>query len=305
VGEDLIQSISDTARWVAVYRALESERPDALFRDPYARRLAGERGAALVREIPRGKDSAWAMIVRTRVLDEMILRAVQGGVDTVLNLAAGLDTRPYRLPLPPSLRWIEVDLPEILAFKEAELAGERRACSLDRVALDLADAHARRAFFRQVRAGSRQTLVVAEGLLVYLEREAVAALAADLHAQPVFQTWIFDLVSPGLLRGLQRSWGKTLAGGGVALRFAPPEGTEFFRPRGWNATEVRSTLEEGGRLGRTMPLSPLVRLLARLMTRRQREALRHMAVLVRMERAQTPEPRRENVSRLVQSRVRA
>jgi methyltransferase (TIGR00027 family) len=305
VGEDLIQSISDTARWVAVYRALESERPDALFRDPYARRLAGERGAALVREIHRGRDSAWAMIVRTHVLDEMILRAVQGGVDTVLNLAAGLDTRPYRLSLPPSLRWIEVDLPEILAFKETELAGERRACSLDRVALDLADAHARRAFFRKVRAGSRKTLVVSEGLLLYLEPEAVASLAEDLHAQPVFQTWLFDLVSPGLLRGLQRSWGKTLAGGGVALRFAPPEGAEFFRPRGWNAVEVRSTLEEAGRLGRTMPLSPLVRLLARLMTRRQREALRHMAVLVRMERAGTPEPRRENVSRLVQGRVRA
>ncbi len=305
MGEGPIQSISDTARWVAVYRAMESERPDALFRDPWARRLAGEPGEAMVREMPHGLRSAWAMIVRTQVLDEMILRAVREGADTVLNLAAGLDTRPYRLPLPPALRWIEVDLPGLLAHKEAELAGERRDCSLERVPLDLADAHARRAFFRRVRAGSKKTLVVSEGLLVYLEREAVASLAADLQAQPVFRTWLFDLVSPWLLRRVQRSWGRTLAEGGVAMRFAPPEGTGFFEPYGWAAAEVRSMLEEGGRLGRAVPMSPLVRLIARLMTRRQREALRNMATIVRMERAEAPEPRRENVSRLVQGRVRA
>jgi methyltransferase (TIGR00027 family) len=202
----------------------------------------------------------------------------------VLNLAAGLDTRPYRLPLPPALRWIEVDLPGLLAHKEAELAGERRACSLERVPLDLADAHARRALLRRVRAGSKRSLVVCEGLLVYLDRETVASLAADLHAQPVFRTWLFDLVSPLLLRRVQRSWGRTLAGGGVAMRFAPPEGPEFFGPHGWAPAEVRSILEEGGRLGRTAPMSPLVRLVARLMPRRQREALSNMSMIVRLER---------------------
>jgi O-methyltransferase involved in polyketide biosynthesis len=40
----LIRNISDTALWVAVYRARETDRPDAVFRDPFARRLAGERG---------------------------------------------------------------------------------------------------------------------------------------------------------------------------------------------------------------------------------------------------------------------
>lgn len=43
----MLRHVSDTARWVAMDRALESERPDALFRDPYARRLAGTEGAAL------------------------------------------------------------------------------------------------------------------------------------------------------------------------------------------------------------------------------------------------------------------
>src|SRR5688572_18365179 len=106
--QKLIENVSDTARWVAFYRAMESERPDALFRDPWARKLAGDRGAAIVRHIPRAEEMAWALIVRTQVFDELILRAIQrDGVEVVLNLAAGFDTRPYRLPVPRTLRWVE------------------------------------------------------------------------------------------------------------------------------------------------------------------------------------------------------
>lgn len=71
-----ITHVSDTARWVAIYRAMESERSDALFRDPYARRLGGARGEEIVRAMPRGRAMAWPMVVRTAVMDELIVRAV-------------------------------------------------------------------------------------------------------------------------------------------------------------------------------------------------------------------------------------
>ncbi len=71
-----MDSISDTARWVAVYPALESERPDALFHDPHARRLAGAKGELIAGSIPRGRSIAWAIVVRTCLLDELILDAV-------------------------------------------------------------------------------------------------------------------------------------------------------------------------------------------------------------------------------------
>ena len=54
-----MRNISDTALWVAVYRAMETDRPDAIFRDPFARKLAGERGAEIVKSIPRGAQGAW------------------------------------------------------------------------------------------------------------------------------------------------------------------------------------------------------------------------------------------------------
>jgi methyltransferase (TIGR00027 family) len=254
----LIENVSDTARWVAFYRAMESERPDALFRDPWARKLAGERGAAIVRHVPRARAMAWALIVRTQVFDELILREVGNGADVVLNLAAGFDTRPYRLPLPPTLRWVEVDLPELLAHKESELAGEKPACELERVRLDLADVAGRRALFERVGRMGERVLVASEGLLLYLTPEQVAPLAEDLHAPPAFRGWITDLLSPALRRRLHRSWGEHLEGGRSLYEFAPEEGPDFFRPYGWKVAEFRPVFDEARRLKREMPLAWLL-----------------------------------------------
>src|SRR5215467_13602968 len=112
--ESRIRNISDTARWVAVYRARESERRDAVFRDPFARVLAGARGEQIAKAMPDAEKNAWSFVARTYAIDRMIAAEVARGADVVLNLAAGLDARPYRMELPASLRWIEVDLPDIL-----------------------------------------------------------------------------------------------------------------------------------------------------------------------------------------------
>jgi len=146
------------------------------------------------------------------VMDELILRAIErDGVGTVLNLAAGLDTRPYRLPLARSLRWVEVDFPDVIAYKKEQLAGERPACALQQVGVDLTDPARRRALFTEVGGAARRVLVVSEGLLVYLTRDQVAALAGDLAAQPSFALWLIDLASPGLLKMLEKTWGRAVA----------------------------------------------------------------------------------------------
>src|ERR1700691_3782208 len=113
-----IRNISDTARWVAYFRALETRRPDALFRDPYAERLAGERGFQIANSLSQGNKHEWAWVARTYLFDTFLSREIQAGADLVLNLAAGLDARPYRMDVSPNLHWIEVDLPETLAYKE-------------------------------------------------------------------------------------------------------------------------------------------------------------------------------------------
>src|SRR5262245_57591664 len=148
--ESRIRNISDTARWVAVYRAWETERKDALFRDPFARRLAGERGEQIATSMSFTATNSWPFVARTWLIDHVISNQVKLGTDVVINLAAGLDTRPYRMNLPSSLQWVEVDLPEILTYKEDVLRSETSVCQVERVRLDLSDAPARRELFSQL-----------------------------------------------------------------------------------------------------------------------------------------------------------
>lgn len=246
----LIRNISDTALWVAVYRARESERPDAFFRDPFARRLAGERGEQIARSMPLGDELAWTWLARTYLFDSFISEQVRQGVDLVINLAAGLDARPYRMELPSSLRWIEVDLPDILSYKEEILRNEKPVCSLERVALDLSDRAARQRALVDMGKGGSRALVVTEGLLPYLSADEVGALGQDLAAVPALRGWVVDLVSPGLLRMAQRAVNPQLGGSGASLKFGPEEGPSFFERYGWAPVDVRSLLKTAARLKR-------------------------------------------------------
>lgn len=243
--EPTIRNVSDTARWAAFFRARESERKDALFRDPLAARLAGDRGVAAARRM--GSDD-WAWVMRTYLFDEIISRCVAEGVDTVINLAAGMDARPYRMALPESLHWVEVDLPEILAEKEQILVNETPRCQLERVRLDLADVDARRALFGRIGSRARRALIVSEGLIIYLTRDQVAEFARDLATPPSFQDWAMDLASPGLLKMLHRNFAE--AHTAAPLQFAPAEGPPFFEPHGWRPAEVHSLFKTAVRKGR-------------------------------------------------------
>jgi methyltransferase (TIGR00027 family) len=255
----LIRDISDTANLAAVYRARETERTDALFRDPFARRLAGERGEQIAESLPFSNKATWAWITRTYLFDQFINEQIQQGVDMVVNLAAGLDARPYRLQLPPTLSWIEVDLPELVSYKETVLANEKPTCALERIRLDLADVSARRELFGRLGQRATKVLIITEGLLVYLSPEEVGGLAQDLAAPPSFQRWVLELGSPGLVRMMQKKMGKQLDQAGAPFKFGPEEGPDFFVRFGWKPVDVRSMLKTAKKLKR---LSLLMRLIA-------------------------------------------
>jgi len=238
-----VRGVSDTARWVAYFRALETKRPDALFRDPFAERLAGEHGFHLANTLPDGNKHEWAWVMRTYLFDQFLSRAIQEGADVVVNLAAGLDARPYRMNLPATLRWVEVDFPEIVAYKEEILAKEQPRCHLERIALDLSDVPARRELFAKLDARATKAVIASEGLLIYFSTEDVASLAKDLSARKHFESWIIDLASPGQLKLMQRTTGKQLSEAGAAFKFGPADGANFFTGYGWTPKDVQGMLK--------------------------------------------------------------
>jgi methyltransferase (TIGR00027 family) len=244
----LISNVSDTARWVAIYRAQESARPDALFHDPLADRLAGERGRAIAATAPWQMRSGWSMVARTVLIDALIRQCLAEGCDRIINLAAGLDTRPYRLALPPELTWIEADLPGIIAEKNELLASEKPVCRLSRESVDLSNADARGKFLARATEGASRVLVISEGLLAYLTDDQVRALASSLATQPAIQFWIIDLASPAVRAMMKKGMGRQLVN--APMHFGPPNGVAFFEQLGWRVREIRQMMKEAVRIHR-------------------------------------------------------
>ncbi len=245
-----VRDISDTARWVAYFRARETQRPDALFRDPYAERLAGEHGFQIANTLTDGNKHEWAWVARTYLFDQFVAREIEGGADLVINLAAGLDARPYRMDLPSALQWLEVDLPEIVSYKEEVLKNAQPKCRLERVSLDLSDAAGRQTLFAKLDKRATKAVVMTEGLLIYFTAEEVGSFARDLAANKHFHSWIIDLASPGQLKLMQRTTGKQLSEAGAAFKFGPPEGANFFTPYGWEPMDVQGMLKTAAQFNR-------------------------------------------------------
>jgi methyltransferase (TIGR00027 family) len=182
---------------------------------------------------------SWPLVTRTAVMDEIILRTITADdIDTVLNLAAGLDARPWRLALPPALRWIDVDVPSILDYKQSVLGAERPHCTYDARRVDLADGFARRELFRLVDASAKRVLVITEGLLIYLQEAQVMNLARDLHDIPAMQYWLTDLASPALLAMMEKNWAPSVRAGNAPFVFGPADGPAFFAALGWREVDL-------------------------------------------------------------------
>jgi methyltransferase (TIGR00027 family) len=265
-----MKDISQTAHLVAMYRALASECPQFPFQDPFARLLAGSQGELLVAVMGEPQQGMNALALRTQAIDRMILRLIASTkIGIVLNLGAGLDARPYRLALPPTLRWVEVDLPNILTYKEQKLQAVQPVCQLDRVKLDLTDRAMRQQLLAEINGANQPVLVLTEGILPYLTETQVAELAADLKLQSNLRWWMFELASPFLAQQARQNPGQKIfdqyfADGQPTLLFAPTAGTKFFQPYGWQVQEFRSIWSESQSLPKFAGLSAiLLRLFAK------------------------------------------
>ena len=196
-----ITHVSDTALMVAAARALESESADGFVHDPFAARLAGERGMAILRALPHPEMMQFGIAVRSHFLDELLLEALASNtIATVLSVGCGLDTRPWRLELPPELRWVEVDFAEMLDYKDALMSAETPRCRRERITADVTDAAQRRSIYAA--AGAAPALMITEGLLMYLPAATVEALAAEAWQECGIAHWMNDITTSAFAKAI-------------------------------------------------------------------------------------------------------
>ena len=138
-------------------------------------------------------------MTRTKLIDDLVAASVQNGCDRVLNLAAGFDTRPYRLDLPAGNGMDRGRSPRAHRRKAAPARPAiRRSCRLSRVAVDLADdTQSRSAFLADATSGARDALVITEGLLLYLNEAPGTGTRTTICIAPKYVGWITDVIAPG------------------------------------------------------------------------------------------------------------
>ena len=281
-----IKHVSDTALWVAHFRAREAQRPDAIFQDPLASLLAGERGRRIARSFPRSGNIAWGTVVRSSAIDRLIGDALELGVDSILNLGAGLDTRPYRMRLPAQLHWIEVDFPSVIEFKRSKLSPYNPACSVERIGMDLLDRSSRRAFFAKCGSQFKSTLLISEGLIPFMSAHDVASLARDLATVTSFRYWISDFANLNSKRKTPKGWESKLKA--APFLFDADDCIAFFRQTGWYPRKIITSGEESETVNRPYPLDFPRGLIMRALPREVRRRILDLSGVVLMHADETP-----------------
>ena len=252
--KESIQHVSDTAFWVASYRAAETGRPDALFRDPLANALLGERGQRLSQSMKStARYASWNLIMRTKLIDDYIQKYISHGCKTIINLGAGLDTRPYRLELPQDVLWIEIDFPHVIQMKEDKLKDHKPNCQLKRIQLDLSNDEIRKKLFQELNRHVGTALVLTEGVIPYLSENIVQELAHDLQSCSQFRYWIIEYYDPKLYPRFQaKSFKKLLRG--APFEFFPQNWFGFFEKCGWIKKEMTYLFDVGEENHRPFPI---------------------------------------------------
>uniref|UniRef100_Q01U89 S-adenosyl-L-methionine-dependent methyltransferase n=1 Tax=Solibacter usitatus (strain Ellin6076) TaxID=234267 RepID=Q01U89_SOLUE len=255
MSESDITHVSDTALMVAACRALEFESGDGFVQDPFAARLAGARGMAMLRALPHPEMMRFGISVRSRFIDDLLLEALASkAIATVLSLGCGLDTRPWRLALPPELRWIEVDFAEMLDYKDGIMSAETPRCRRERITADVNDAAQRRAIYAA--AGEAPALMITEGLLMYLPGATVEALAGEARRESSITHWMCDINTTAFAKAINMDTARTVRHV-QAPDFLPGEQIlDVIRGHGWVTAARRSYLTDMGfameRIGRLM-----------------------------------------------------
>ncbi|MCW2655294.1 MAG: O-methyltransferase [Mycobacterium sp.] len=275
---DLASSVGATATMVAAMRALASQQQDPLVQDPYADPLVRAVGTEFfVRlldgeiEPPNageGADVDGALVidspaVRTKFFDEFFLTAAGAGIRQAVILAAGLDSRPYRLPWPPDSVVYEIDQPQVIDFKTTTLSGLGAEPTAQRrtVAVDLRDdwpAALRRNGFDT----RRPTAWSAEGLLIYLPPEAQDRLFDSIAALSAPGSMLATEYRPGVdPLGDQRrqtfterlkNLGCEIDVSDLAYRGDRRDVADYLTAAGWDVS-TRDRLDLFGDYGRPVP----------------------------------------------------
>jgi methyltransferase (TIGR00027 family) len=244
-----------TSRLVAAARERESLRADRLFNDPFARELAGDEGRAMLamaESMPRQVGASAPtenpyLSIRTRFLDDVVQSAIHGGIRQFAILAAGMDTRAFRLAWPEDATVFEVERADVLSYKESILKSvdAKEVAKRIVVACDLRDDFCRALQSAGFLSGE-PTLFITEGLLPYLPNEetVLSLLRSIAGIAAAGSTLALDTIGESYLKSpWTQSFLDVMSKAGVPWQFGTDDPEKLLERAGFQKVLVAQPAE--------------------------------------------------------------
>lgn len=199
--------------------------------------LAGEEGLRLMKKAVDEVGDQPAIAIRTAFIDEKYKEALSEGIRQVVILAAGMDSRPYRLDFPEGVKVFELDQPEVLEYKTQKLSHVTPKCIRQAIGIDLREEWQHKLLEAGFKRGEK-TLWSVEGLLMYLSEEQVVTLFDRINtlASPN-DILLFDIFTRTMLEAphMEKQL-RFLNSIGAPWKFGTNDPEDFMSQLGWTAT---------------------------------------------------------------------
>jgi methyltransferase (TIGR00027 family) len=230
-----MKPISNTAFYCCGVRMQDAQNPHPVCGDTFARIFMDERGLQLFESFKAEKKANASNLARARIIDDHLRRALAAHPDLlVVTVGAGFDTRPFRLT---GGHWLELDEPQVIAYKNQRLPAADSPNPLQRIAIDFANETLAEKLAPYARR--RPVICVVEGVLLYLDQPARQRLANSLRGVFPAHTLICDLMTRKFLHSYARSVQQRIAGLGASLT-ATDQPERLFTAAGYRVADVTS-----------------------------------------------------------------
>jgi methyltransferase (TIGR00027 family) len=239
-----MDTIAKTSLLTAAMRAIETRRSDSegrLFSDPYAEVLAGPEGFSILKNAIAASGDQPAIAIRTAFMDAKIMSASNEGIRQFVFLAAGMDSRAYRMDFPFGTKIFELDREEVFNYKQTKLKNLEPKSERITIAVDLKLEWKNKLIESGFKA-KEPTLWLVEGLMMYLKESHVIDLINQINYLAMKNDiMLFDILTQSLIEApYMQNQLKFLESIGAPWYFGVNEPEEFMKKFGWDSVATQA-----------------------------------------------------------------
>ena len=235
-----MKPISKTAFYCAGIRMQDAELAKPVCGDVYARTFMNEDGLRILEKFKDETRPNASNVARHRIIDDILRAELAANPDLcVVIIGAGFDSRAYRLD---GGTWVELDEPQVIAYKDERLPVEQSKNKLQRIAIDFATDSLEEKLSSF--ADRSRVVVVIEGVFMYLEQETIARLLQTLHRLFPQHKLVCDLMNRSFFEKYGRTIHEKLTGMGASFKFTADKPEEVFVQNGYRRVAVFSIVEK-------------------------------------------------------------